>query len=371
MQIPAFDLTRQYKNISQELLPLLEETFSKGQFILGENVEAFEKEIARYCNVKYAVGVASGTDALLISLEALGIGEGDEVITTPFTFFATAEVISLVKARPMFVDIDSDTYNIDPDKIEDAITPKTKAIIPVHLFGQMAEMDEIAYLAEKYNLFIIEDACQAIGAEYKGKKAGSIGNSGCFSFFPTKNLGGYGDGGLITTNDENLYQKARLLRVHGSIKKYFHEIIGHNSRLDEIQAVVLRVKLKYLESWIKRRREIAKIYSENLRNLDIKVPEEKPYVRHVYHQYTIRVRKRDELQNYLKLKGIGTAIYYPLPLHLQKCYENLGYKKGDFPESEKASQEVLALPMWPEMTDEEVYYVIKTIKEFYDKYGGH
>lgn len=371
MKIPAFDLTRQYKAIANELLPLLEQTFSKGQFILGENVEIFEKEIANYCDVKYAVGVASGTDALLISLESLDIKEGDEVITTPFTFFATSEVISLLKAKPVFVDIDPDTYNIDPNKIEDAITSKTKAIIPVHLFGQMAEMDDISYIAEKYDLYIVEDACQAIGALYKGKKAGSIGNTGCFSFFPTKNLGGYGDGGLIATNDEVIYQKAKLLRVHGSAQKYYHEMIGHNSRLDEIQAVILRVKLKYLDTWIERRREIAKIYSENLKELDIKVPEEKPYLKHVFHQYTIRVRKRDELQKYLYSKGIGTAIYYPLPLHLQKCYEDLGYKKGDFPEAEKASEEVLSLPMWPEMTDDEVYYVIDTIKEFYHKYGGN
>ncbi|ACK42627.1 MULTISPECIES: DegT/DnrJ/EryC1/StrS family aminotransferase [Dictyoglomus] len=370
MRIPAFDLTRQYKRISNDLLPLLEQVLSKGQFILGENVHLLEQELADYCNVKYGLGVASGTDALLISLEALGVKEGDEVITTPFTFFATSEVISLLKAKPVFVDIDPTTYNIDPEKVEDAISPKTKGIIPVHLFGQMAEMDDLTYLAEKYDLFIVEDACQAIGAEYKGKKAGSIGNTGCFSFFPTKNLGGYGDGGFITTNDEKIYEKIKLLRVHGSSKKYYHDIIGHNSRLDEIQAVILRVKLKYLDSWIERRREIAKIYSENLKNFDIVVPEERPYLKHVYHQYVIRVKKRDELQNYLSSKGIGTAIYYPLPLHLQKCYEDLGYKKGDFPEAEKASEEVLALPMWPELTDEEVYYVIETVREFYDKYGG-
>ena len=370
MKVPAFDLTRQYKKISNELLPLLEQTFSKGQFILGENVHLLEEELANYCNTKYSLGVASGTDALLISLEALGIKEGDEVITTPFTFFATSEVISLLKAKPVFVDIDPVTYNIDPDKVEDAISPKTKGIIPVHLFGQMAEMDDLTYLAEKYDLFIVEDACQAIGAEYKGKKAGSIGDTGCFSFFPTKNLGGYGDGGLITTNNEEVYEKAKLLRVHGSSKKYYHEIIGHNSRLDEIQAVILRVKLRYLDSWIERRREIARIYSENLKELDIIVPEEKPYLKHVYHQYVIRVKKRDELQNYLASKGIGTAIYYPLPLHLQKCYEDLGYKKGDFPEAEKASEEVLALPMWPELTNEEVYYVIESIKEFYKRNGG-
>jgi dTDP-4-amino-4,6-dideoxygalactose transaminase len=365
MNIPAFDLKRQYRNLSSELLPILEEVMAKGQFILGENVELLEKELADYCGTKYAVGVASGTDALLLSLEALGIGEGDEVITTPFTFFATSEVISLLKAKPVFVDIDSKTFNIDPDKIEDAITTKTKAVIPVHLFGQMAEMDDIEYLAEKYDLYIIEDACQAIGAEYKGRRAGSIGDTGCFSFFPTKNLGAFGDGGLITTNDEKLYEKIKLLRVHGSRKKYYHELIGHNSRLDEIQAAILRVKLKYLDDWIERRIEIAKIYSEGLKDLDVIVPEVKPYLRHVYHQYVIRTKHRDELQEYLSNKGIGTAIYYPLPLHLQECYKDLGYREGDLPEAEKASKEVIALPMWPELTNEEVNYIVESIREFF------
>jgi dTDP-4-amino-4,6-dideoxygalactose transaminase len=365
MNIPAFDLKRQYRNLSSELLPILEEVMAKGQFILGENVELLEKELADYCGTKYAVGVASGTDALLLSLEALGIGEGDEVITTPFTFFATSEVISLLKAKPVFVDIDSKTFNIDPDKIEDAITTKTKAVIPVHLFGQMAEMDDIEYLAEKYDLYIIEDACQAIGAEYKGRRAGSIGDTGCFSFFPTKNLGAFGDGGLITTNDEKLYEKIKLLRVHGSRKKYYHELIGHNSRLDEIQAAILRVKLKYLDNWIERRIEIAKIYSEGLKDLDVTVPEVKPYLRHVYHQYVIRTKHRDELQEYLSNKGIGTAIYYPLPLHLQECYKDLGYREGDLPEAEKASKEVIALPMWPELTNEEVNYIVESIREFF------
>ena len=365
MNIPAFDLKRQYKNLSSELLPILEEVMAKGQFILGENVELLEKELADYCGTKYAVGVASGTDALLLSLEALGIGEGDEIITTPFTFFATSEVISLLKAKPVFVDIDSKTFNIDPDKIEDAITTKTKAVIPVHLFGQMAEMDDIEYLAEKYDLYIIEDACQAIGAEYKGRRAGSIGDTGCFSFFPTKNLGAFGDGGLITTNDEKLYEKIKLLRVHGSRKKYYHELIGHNSRLDEIQAAILRVKLKYLDNWIERRIEIAKIYSEGLKDLDVIVPEVKPYLRHVYHQYVIRTKHRDELQEYLSNKGIGTAIYYPLPLHLQECYKDLGYREGDLPEAEKASKEVIALPMWPELTNEEVNYIVESIREFF------
>jgi len=365
MNIPAFDLKRQYRNLSSELLPILEEVMAKGQFILGENVELLEKELADYCGTKYAVGVASGTDALLLSLEALGIGEGDEVITTPFTFFATSEVISLLKAKPVFVDIDSKTFNIDPDKIEDAITTKTKAVIPVHLFGQMAEMDDIKYLAEKYDLYIIEDACQAIGAGYKGRRVGSIGDTGCFSFFPTKNLGAFGDGGLITTNDEKLYEKIKLLRVHGSRKKYYHELIGHNSRLDEIQAAILRVKLKYLDNWIERRIEIAKIYSEGLKDLDVTVPEVKPYLRHVYHQYVIRTKHRDELQEYLSNKGIGTAIYYPLPLHLQECYKDLGYREGDLPEAEKASKEVLALPMWPELTNEEVNYIVESIREFF------
>jgi len=369
MQIPAFDLKRQFKNLSSELVPLLEEVMAKGQFILGENVQAFEREIAEYCGVRYAVSVASGTDALLLSLEALGIGEDDEVITTPFTFFATSEVISLLKAKPIFVDIDPKTFNIDPNKIEDTITSKTKAIIPVHLFGQMAEMDDIEYLAEKYDFSIVEDACQAIGSEYRDKKAGSIGDTGCFSFFPTKNLGAYGDGGLITTDNEETYEKLKLLRAHGSSKKYYHDIIGHNSRLDEIQAVILRLKLKYLETWLNRRIEIANMYSESLEKLEVSVPKSKPYMRHVYHQYVIRVKDRDDLQKFLNSRGIGTTVYYPLPLHLQKCYENLGYKEGDFPEAEKASKEALALPMWPEMANEEVDYVIENVKEFYNNRG--
>lgn len=369
MQIPAFDLKRQFKNLSSELVPLLEEVMAKGQFILGENVQAFEREIAEYCGVRYAVSVASGTDALLLSLEALGIGEDDEVITTPFTFFATSEVISLLKAKPIFVDIDPKTFNIDPNKIEDTITSKTKAIIPVHLFGQMAEMDDIEYLAEKYDFSIVEDACQAIGSEYRDKKAGSIGDTGCFSFFPTKNLGAYGDGGLITTDNEETYEKLKLLRAHGSSKKYHHDIIGHNSRLDEIQAVILRLKLKYLETWLNRRIEIANMYSESLEKLEVSVPKSKPYMRHVYHQYVIRVKDRDDLQKFLNSRGIGTTVYYPLPLHLQKCYENLGYKEGDFPEAEKASKEALALPMWPEMANEEVDYVIENVKEFYNNRG--
>ncbi|MGB9682139.1 MAG: DegT/DnrJ/EryC1/StrS family aminotransferase [bacterium] len=367
MKVPSFDLKRQYQSIKQEIDTAINNVLSSGQFILGENVRILEDEIAMYCGTRYAVGVASGTDALLLSLKALDIKPQDEVITTPFTFFATTEVISMIGAKPVLVDIEPDTFNIDPGKIEKAISKNTKAIIPVHLFGQICNIDEILKFRER-GIFIIEDACQSIGAEYKGNKAGSFGDTGCFSFFPTKNLGAYGDGGMITTNNERLNERLKILRAHGSINKYYHEELGYNSRLDEIQAAILRVKLRYLDKWISRRQEIAGLYTRLLRDIpSIKTPITKDDRTHTFHQYVIRVEKRDELQRYLSERGIGTAIYYPLPLHLQNAYKNLGYKEGDFPQAEKACKEVLALPMWPELKDEEVEEVVKEIRNFYEK----
>jgi len=367
MKIPGFDLKRQYQNIKQEIDTAIDNVLSSGQFILGENVRLLEEEIARYCGTRYAIGVASGTDALLLSLRALDIKPGDEVITTPFTFFATTEVISIIGARPVLVDIEPDTFNIDPDKIGQGITKKTKAIIPVHLFGQICDMDEILKFKEK-GIFIIEDACQSIGAVYRERRAGSLGDTGCFSFFPTKNLGGYGDGGIVTTNNERLNERLRILRAHGSINKYYHREIGYNSRLDEIQAAILRVKLRYLDKWIARRQEIASLYNRFLGGIPyIKIPTIKGNRNHTFHQYVIRAERRNELQGYLSERGIGTAIYYPLPLHLQDAYKEFGYTRGDFPEAEKACNEVLALPMWPELKDEEVEEVAKEIRNFYEK----
>lgn len=333
------------------------------QFILGPNLKELENRIAAYCNVRYGIGVANGTDALELTLKALNVGEGDEVITTPFTFIASAEVASKVGAKPVFADIDPDTYLIDVDKIEEKITERTKAIIPVHIFGQMCDMDKMMKIAEKHNLYIIEDSCQAIGSEYKGKKSSSFGIAGCFSFYPTKNLGGYGDGGMIVTDDEELAAKLKILRAHGSNPKYYHSMFGYNSRLDELQAAILNVKFKYLDEWNRRRREIAHRYNEKLK---VKVPKEATYGQyHTYHQYTIEVDDRKQFEDYMKANGIGTCIYYPVPLHLQEVYKSLGYKKGDFPNTEKACERVISIPISPEMTADEQEHVIATINNFF------
>ena len=357
------DLTTQYKLIKPEINKAIQKVLNSGQFVLGEQVEKFEQEIAQYLGAKYAIGVASGTDALLLSLMALDIGQGDEVITTSFTFIATASVIAQVGAKPVFVDIESKTFNIDASKI--IITQKTKAIIPVHLYGQTADMDEIKKFlpaGRHGKIPIIEDACQAIDAEYKNKKAGTVGDLGCFSFFPTKNLGAYGDGGLVVTNSKQLAEKIKMLRAHGAKQKYYHQVIGLNSRLDELQAAILRVKLKYLDAWNNQRIKNAKKYNKLLSKFVITPDYQKG---HVYHQYTIRVKNRDKLKAYLEKHNIPTAIYYPVPLHLQKCFKYLGHKKGDFPEAEKAAREVLSLPIFPELKKEEQDLVIEKIKEFY------
>jgi dTDP-4-amino-4,6-dideoxygalactose transaminase len=391
-KIKFLDLIAQYKSIKKEIDEAIKRVLESGQFIGGKEVEDFEKEFAKFCGVKYAISVNSGTDALYLSLKALGIGPRDEVITTPFSFIATAEVIANLGARPVFVDIDPRTFNIDPqqlayqlNKLTELGKLKVKAIVPVHLFGQMADMDEIMKIARKYKLFVIEDAAQAIGAEIKLKtqisklktatqkskvlKAGAIGDLGCFSFFPSKNLGAYGDGGMVITNNKKLAEKIRLLRNHGSSpkNKYLNLILGTNSRLDAIQAAILRVKLKHLKKWIKKRQEIANYYNRSFQGIgDIKVPEILPDRTHTFHQYTIRTRYRDKLQKYLKENGIPTMIYYPLPLHLQPALKNLEYKKGDFLKTESASKEVLSLPIYPELSKKEQEFIVKKIKEFYN-----
>ena len=381
-KIKFLDLTSQYKSIKKEIDKSIERVFNSCQFIGGKEVEEFEKEIAKFCGVKYAISVNSGTDALFLSLKAFEIGPGDEVITTPFTFIATAGVIANCGAKPVFVDIDSRTFNIDTSKIEKAITKKTKAILPVHLFGQMADMSKIMKIAKKYKLYVIEDAAQAIGAQLKSKiknqkskilKAGTIGDCGCFSFFPSKNLGAYGDGGMLVTNDKKLADKIRLLRNHGSSpkEKYLNLIVGTNSRLDAIQAAILRVKLKYLPKWSKKRAEIASYYSKNLKGIgDIITPVVASNRNHIFHQYTIRTKSRDELQKFLKENEIPTMIYYPLPLHLQPAFKYLKYRKGNFPEAEKASKEVLSLPIYPELPRNDQDLLLKKIKIFFkDKFN--
>ncbi|WP_246944214.1 DegT/DnrJ/EryC1/StrS family aminotransferase [Bacillus pinisoli] len=364
-EIPLVDTAEQYLSLEKEINKEIVNVLASGQYIMGPKVEEFERAIAAYCEVKYAIGVANGTDALLLTLEALGIGAGDEVITTPFTFFATTEVISRLNAIPVFVDIDPDTYNIDTSKIEAAITPKTKAIIPVHLFGQPANMDEIVDIAEQRSLYVIEDACQAIGSLYKGRKVGSMGIAGCFSFFPTKNLGGFGDGGMIVTNDADLTSKVKRLRIHGSSQKYYHTHIGYNSRLDPIQAAALHVKLPHLDSYNQMRRKKAAIYNDSFKNLPLKLPTEQECSDSVYHLYIIQTPLREQLMTYLQEHGIQTGIYYPVPLHLQEVYQHLGYKKGDLPESEKASTCTLALPLYPELTKDNQSYIISIVRQFF------
>jgi dTDP-4-amino-4,6-dideoxygalactose transaminase len=375
MDVPFLDLKAQYQNIKDEIDRAVTEVISEQHFILGPKVEALEEAIAAYSSARYGIGVASGSDALTLSLMAVGVGAKDEVITTPFTFFATAGSISKVEATPVFVDIDPRTYNLDPTRIQERITPQTKAIIPVHLFGQSADMELIKEIAHSNGLWIIEDAAQAIGSDYirnsaPPQRVGSIGDVGCFSFYPSKNLGGYGDGGMVTTNDDELAERIRLLRVHGASSKYYYQYIGINSRLDALQAAVLLVKFRYLEEWTDKRLKNAAYYDQlfdEIRHQDLGI--EIPYVqynnRHIYNQYVIRVPKRDELREFLAQEGVGTDVYYPLPLHLQECYQDLGYAKGDFPHAEQAARETLALPIYPELTLEQQEYVVSKIGEFF------
>ncbi|MGV7223765.1 MAG: DegT/DnrJ/EryC1/StrS family aminotransferase [Nitrospinales bacterium] len=403
MQVPFLDLKVQYRQIENEVLPMLEDAMSTGMFIGGAQVASFEEEFAAFCNTRFCAGVNSGTDALRFALMAMGIGPGDDVITVPNTFIATTEAISQVGAKPLFVDIDPHTCNMDPTQLETVLqnsltphasrptfgerhkaqgarpkdrltshtshlTPRPKAVIPVHLYGQPVDMDSILALAEKHELLVIEDACQAHGATYKGKKAGSMGAAGCFSFYPGKNLGAFGEGGALVTNDEAMINKIRMIRDHGQAKKYYHDMEGYNGRLDAIQAGVLRIKLKRLADWNDARRENAKYYDELLSEVpEVSVVRQAQGTASVYHLYVILVDNRDELQNFLNEKGIAAGLHYPLPLHIQKAYEYLGYKKGDFPVTEHVADRLLSLPMFPELTHEQIKYVVESTKEFLKK----
>lgn len=369
--VPALDLKAQYRTIKDEIDPVIRSVVESQYFILGPEVANFEAEAPRYCRALHAVGCASGSDALLLPLMALDIAAGDEVITTPYTFFATGGAIYRTGAKPVFVDIDPETYNIDPALIEAAITPRTKAIIPVHLYGQAADMDPINAIAKKHNLAVIEDAAQAIGAEYKGRRAGTLGDVAAFSFYPSKNLGGFGDAGMMTSDDEALSKRMARLRVHGMEPRYHHHEVGFNSRLDALQAAVLRVKLRHLDAWTEGRRAVAGHYQRlfSTYGLDdmVILPSEKPGNYHVYNQFVIRVpaESRDALRTELANKRIGSEIYYPIPLHLQVCFASLGHKPGDFPHSEAAAKETIALPMYPELTDEMLVHVVGTIASFF------
>jgi dTDP-4-amino-4,6-dideoxygalactose transaminase len=365
MKVPLLDLVAQFETIENDVLKAVESVFRRQQFVLGPEVSELERQVARLSNSAYGIGVASGTDALLLALMALNIGPGDEVITSPYTFFATAGSIARLHAIPVFVDIDPKTYNMDPTLVERRITKRTKAILPVHLFGQCADMDPLLEIGRKTQIPIIEDAAQAIGATYGEKRAGSMGLLGCLSFFPSKNLGGAGDGGMVLTNDPDLAEKITVLRVHGSKPKYFHKMVGLNSRLDTLQAAVLLVKLRYLTAWTQKRRENASFYDEAFRaSAKIVSPFITPSNYSIYNQYVIRVPGRDRLVDHLREKEIGVEIYYPVPLHLQECFEYLGYKKGDLPESEKAAAETLALPIYPELTKPQLEYITSTVLSF-------
>ncbi|MFA5339667.1 MAG: DegT/DnrJ/EryC1/StrS family aminotransferase [Candidatus Omnitrophota bacterium] len=368
MKVPLVDLVRQYRKLQGEIDPAVKSVLEKGVFILGDNVAKFEEEAAAYCGTKFAVGVANGTDALELAIKALGIGDGDEIITTPFTFIATTEAICLNGAKPVLVDIEPDSFNIDAARVEKAITSRTKAIISVHLFGQACDMDAVMSIAKKRGIRVIEDCAQAIGAESGSKKVGGFGDIGCFSFFPSKNLGCFGDGGMVTTNDKTLADKVKMLRAHGQADRYRHETEGRNSRLDEIQAAILRIKLRHLDEWNESRRKNARLYNKMFENLSkagkLTVPAEKKGRKHVYNIYSIKVDGRDGLRESLTAKGIATAVYYPVPLHLQPVYGRLGWKKGDFPVSEEACQEVLALPVFPELEEEEARFVARGVIDF-------
>lgn len=368
-RIPMVDLQAELNLLRTPILEIMTEVLDSGNYVLGEKGEMFEKLAADYVGANYALGVANGTDALVLALKALNIGPKDEVITTPFTFFATAEAIAEVGASPVFVDIEADTYNLDPAQIEAAITPKTKAIIVVHLYGRAANMKEIMFLAEKYNLRVIEDACQAIGTEFEGKRVGAIGDIGCFSFFPSKNLGALGDAGLVTTNKKTLYETMLKLRNHGSDKKYHHSLIGMNSRLDEMQAAILLVKLYYLDIFLDKRKEVARRYTKNLPGFLLK-PNVPSGREHTFHQYCIELDNRDKLAAELARNHIASAVYYPVPLHLQEAFRYLNYKKGAFPVAEQAANRILALPIYPMMTSQQQGLIISTINRFFEEKGN-
>lgn len=370
MHVPLLDLTAQYETIRSEIEEAVARVFESQHFIMGPEVEACEKAIAAYSGCAHGIGVSSGTDALLLALMTEGIGPEDEVITSPYTFFSTAGSVARVGAVPVFVDIDPTTYNLDPSRIEAAVTPKTKAIMPVHLYGQCAEMDPILEIARRHGLTVIEDAAQAIGAEYKQQRAGSMGKYGCFSFFPSKNLGGAGDGGMLVANDADAAERAGILRVHGSAPKYYHSLVGGNFRLDALQAAVVRIKLAYLDDWTRARQHNASRYDQLLHEAGLTEIVQCPAViqsRHIFNQYVLRVPQRDQLLKALREHNVGCEIYYPVPLHLQECFAYLGYQKGDMPESERAARETIALPVYPELTDQQMQYVVETIRAFYRK----
>lgn len=372
-KVPLLDLTLQYRSIREEIRQTVDRVLESQQFILGAEVIGLEAEIAAYCQTRHCVGVSSGSDALLVALMALEIGPGDEVITSPYSFFATAGSIARLGATPVFVDIDPDTYNIDADKVASAVTSRTKAIMPVHLFGQCADMTPILEVASRHGLAVIEDACQAIGAEFHGKRAGSMGTVGCFSFFPSKNLGAFGDGGAVTTNDDALAERMRCLRVHGSQVKYYHTLIGANFRLDALQAAVLRVKLKHLDMWTAARQRNASWYYQALRGTGLADSAvgltSAGRFRHVFNQFVIHTTERDALKHYLAIRDVGTEVYYPVPLHLQECFKYLGYRAGELPASERAAQTTLALPVYPELTIEQRQYVVDAIAGYFKLAG--
>ncbi len=364
MNIPLVDLGAQYQPLKDEIMAGMAQALEGMRLFLGPNVQAFEKEFAQFCGVKHGIGVCDGTAALQIILRAMDIGAGDEVITVSHTFIASAEAIILADARPVFVDIDPDTYLMDVGQVEARITPRTKAIMPVHLYGQPVDMDPLMEIAQRHGLKVIEDACQAHGAEYKGRRAGSLGHAAAFSFYFSKNLGAYGEGGFITTNDDDLAHKVRMIRDHGSERRYYHDRIGWNARLDELQAVVLRVKLPHLEAWNEARRSHAARYKELLRGLPAITPVERPDSRHVYHLYVVKVPDRDRAQAYLRDNGVASGIHYPVPVHLQKAMAYLGYQAGDLPVTERVVAEILSLPMYAELSDEQISYIQEQLSHF-------
>jgi len=375
MKVPLLDLKAQYQTIKNRVMEVTEEIYESQYFILGPHVQSLEEKISAYCQSHHAIGVSSGTDALVLSLMAAGIGPGDRVLSTPYTFFATTGAITRVGARPIFVDIDPDTYNLDPAKLQATVASfsdeqlqRVKAVIPVHLYGQCADMDPILAVAEQYGWVVIEDAAQAIGSEYQGRRAGSMGDYGCFSFFPSKNLGAFGDGGVVTAGDPQVYERLKILRVHGSEPKYYHQVVGGNFRLDALQAAIVAVKLEYLDGWTAGRQRNAARYRELFAAAGltprIGLPVEKEN-RHIYNQFIIRVPdRRDDLRAYLGEQGIGTEIYYPVPMHLQACFASLGYQAGDFPMSEQAAAQTLALPIYPELSEDQLAYVVEKIAEY-------
>lgn len=365
MKVPFVDLRVQYRSLQDEVHTAMERVLAESDFILGRELHVFEEEFAQFCGVRHAVGVDTGLSALELGLRSLGIGPGDEVITAANTFIATASAISFTGARPVLVDIEPETYNLDPNAVEETITNHTKAIMPVHLYGQPADMDPILEIARRHDLFVVEDACQAHGALYKGRRAGSLGDFAAFSFYPAKNLGAYGDGGILVTDDSDVADMVRMLRNYGQREKYHHALLAFNRRLDTLQAAVLRVKLRYLNQWNEQRRRNATLYSERLGEVVLARPVEAAHAKHVYHLYVVRVRDRDALQRYLKAHDVATGIHYPIPIHFQEAYRELGYQVGDFPVTEAYAGQILSLPMYPELTENQIQYVVDCIKEFY------